>query len=157
MNVVMRNIDEIAPYSKNAKMHDQTQIDNVAESIKQYGWAQPIVVDKDGTVIIGHCRLLAARKLKLDKVPCVCMDDLTPEQVKELRIVDNKTNESKYDNNLLSMELQEIDLSAFDFDFGLEEDTSDIDIDEFFEEKETAKEKKTKKIQCPNCGEWFEV
>lgn len=63
MKVEMRALDTIKPYEKNAKKHDQTQIDNVAESIKQYGFVQPIVVDKDGVIVIGHCRALGAKKL----------------------------------------------------------------------------------------------
>ena len=101
MKVEMRALDSIKPYEKNAKKHDQTQIDNVAESIRQYGFVQPIVVDKDGIIVIGHCRALGAKKLGLKEVPCVCVDDLTTEQVNALRIVDNKTNESDWDLDLL--------------------------------------------------------
>lgn len=113
-------VKDIVPYEKNTKKHDDTQIDNVAESIKQYGFVQPLVVDKNNVVVIGHCRLLAAKKLKIAEVPCVCVDDLTEEQVKALRIVDNKSNESDWLNDILEMELPEVDLSAFDFDFGLD-------------------------------------
>lgn len=119
MKVEMRALDSIKPYEKNAKKHDQTQIDNVAESIRQYGFVQPIVVDKDGIIVIGHCRALGAKKLGLKEVPCVCVDDLTTEQVNALRIVDNKTNESDWDLDLLEQELPEVDLGAFIFDFGL--------------------------------------
>lgn len=102
MKVEMRALDSIKPYEKNAKKHDQTQIDNVAESIKQYGFVQPIVVDRDGIIVIGHCRALGAKKLGLKDVPCVCVDDLTPEQVNALRLVDNKSNESDWDFDLLA-------------------------------------------------------
>lgn len=113
-------VKDLIPYEKNTKKHDQTQIDNVAESIKQYGFVQPIVIDKNNVVVIGHCRLLAAKKLKKQEVPCVCVDDLTEEQVKALRIVDNKSNESDWLNDILELELPDVDLSAFDFDFGLD-------------------------------------
>ena len=89
MNVVYKKLREITPYDKNAKKHDKTQIANVAESIKQYGFVQPIVIDRDGVIVIGHCRALAAKKLGMKEVPCVCVDDLTPEQVNALRLVDN--------------------------------------------------------------------
>lgn len=121
MKVEMRALDSIKPYEKNAKKHDQTQIDNVAESIRQYGFVQPIVVDRDGVIVIGHCRALGAKKLGLKEVPCVCVDDLTPEQVNALRLVDNKSNESDWDFDLLADELPELDLSAFDFDWGLKD------------------------------------
>lgn len=124
MDVKNIPIGEIVPYARNAKKHDKRQIDNVAESIRQYGFVQPVVIDRDGVIVIGHCRVLAAKKLGMKAVPCVCVDDLTPEQVNALRLVDNKTNESDWDMDLLSMELPEIDLSAFDFDWGLTEDDS---------------------------------
>lgn len=69
MNIIMKSLGEITPYEKNAKKHDKTQINNVAESIKQYGFVQPIVIDKDGVIVIGHCRALAAKKLGLKEVP----------------------------------------------------------------------------------------
>ena len=113
-------VKDLIPYEKNTKKHDDVQINNVAESIKQYGFVQPIVIDKNNVVVIGHCRLLAAKKLKMADVPCVCVDDLTEEQVKALRIVDNKSNESDWLNDILELELPDVDLSAFDFDFGLD-------------------------------------
>lgn len=125
MKVEMRALDSIKPYEKNAKKHDQTQIDNVAESIRQYGFVQPIVVDKDGIIVIGHCRALGAKKLGLKEVPCVCVDDLTPEQVNALRLVDNKSNESDWDFDLLADELPDLDLDGFDFDWGLPEDETE--------------------------------
>lgn len=131
MNVIQKKLSEIAPYAKNAKKHDKTQIANVAESIKQYGFVQPVVIDKDGVIVIGHCRALAAKKLGMKTVPCVCVDDLTPEQVNALRLVDNKSNESPWDMDLLAEELPELDLSAFDFDWGLPENkTGEVVEDE---------------------------
>lgn len=131
MNIVQKPLSEITPYAKNAKKHDKTQIANVAESIKQYGFVQPIVIDRDGVIVIGHCRALAAKKLGMKTVPCVCVDDLTAEQVKALRLVDNKSNESDWDFDLLKDELPELDLSAFDFDWGISDDiTEEVDEDE---------------------------
>ena len=131
MQVVMKSLEEIHPYSKNAKKHDARQIKNVAESIKRYGFVQPIVVDKNNIIVIGHCRALAAKKLGIKEVPCVCVDDLTPEQVNALRLVDNKSNESDWDFDLLKDELPELDLSAFDFDWGISDDiTEEVEEDE---------------------------
>ena len=127
MNVKNMNIKDIRPYKNNAKKHDETQINNVAESIKQYGFVQPIVIDKDGVIVIGHCRALAAKKLGLKEVPCVCVEDLTEEQVKALRIVDNKSNESEWDFDILPDELAELDLSDFDFTFGIDDEEEDFD------------------------------
>lgn len=95
------NIQDIKPYENNAKKHDETQIKNVAESIKQFGFVQPIVLDKNNEIVIGHCRYEASKLLGLEEVPCVRVDDLTDEQVKKLRIVDNKANESPWDFDLL--------------------------------------------------------
>lgn len=130
MDIKNIKIGELTPYKKNAKKHDATQIANVAESIRQYGFVQPLVVDADNVVVIGHCRLLAAKKLKMAEVPCVCVDDLTPEQVNALRIVDNKSNESPWDFDLLGDELADIDLSGFDFDFGIDAPEEETEIAE---------------------------
>ena len=140
MEIIKKRILDIVPYAKNAKKHDKRQIDNVAESIKKYGFVQPIVIDKDNVVVIGHCRLLAAKQLKMKEVPCVCVEDLTEEQVKALRIVDNKSNESEWDFDILTDELAELDLSGFDFDFGIdgEEEETEIVEDEAPEVDEDA-------------------
>ena len=127
MQVVMKSLGEIQPYSKNAKKHDARQIKNVAESIKQYGFVQPIVVDSDGVIVIGHCRVLAAKKLGIKEVPCVCVDDLTPEQVNALRLVDNKSNESEWDFDFLKEELPLVDLSDFDFEWDLPADSECVE------------------------------
>ena len=94
----------------------------MAESIKQYGFVQPVVIDRDGVIVIGHCRVDAAKKLGMKTVPCVCVDDLTSEQVNALRLVDNKSNESEWDVDLLAEELPGLDLSAFEFDWGFDEE-----------------------------------
>ena len=130
MEITKRRLADIVPYAGNAKKHDKRQINNVAESIKQYGFVQPIVIDRDGVIVIGHCRALAAKKLGMEEVPCVCVDDLTPEQVNALRLVDNKSAEdgASWDFDLLKDELPELDLSAFDFDFSFPElDESEIE------------------------------
>lgn len=130
MDVVQRKLSEIVPYAKNAKKHDKKQIANVAESIKQYGFVQPVVIDRDGVIVIGHCRVEAAKKLGMKTVPCVCLDDLTPEQVNALRLVDNKSNESAWDFDLLAEELPGLDLSAFDFDWGISNDITEEVIED---------------------------
>lgn len=157
MNVKNINIKDIRPYENNAKKHDKTQINNVAESIKQYGFVQPIVIDKDGVIVIGHCRALAAKKLGLKEVPCVSVEDLTEEQVKALRIVDNKSNESEWDFDILPDELAELDLSDFDFDFGVEDEEETVTSEP--KEATGAVEYGTEdfsdekfECECPRCG-----
>ena len=156
MQIIQKKLADIVPYANNTKKHDETQIKNVAESIKKYGWVQPIVIDDDGTIVIGHCRALAAEKLGVEEVPCVVVSDLTEDEINALRIVDNKTNESPWDFDLLSAELPEIDLSDFEFDFNVPTDFTADMIDDFFDNVEP-KEKEPKKIQCPHCGEYFEI
>lgn len=133
MEITKRKLNEITPYSKNAKKHDKRQIANVAESIRQYGFVQPVVVDRDGVIVIGHCRVLAAQKLGMDEVPCVCVDDLTPEQVNALRLVDNKSNESEWDMDLLAEEIPGLDFSAFDFDWGLRDELNGSVVEDDYE------------------------
>src|SRR5574344_1555901 len=130
MEITNKRIADIIPYAANAKKHDKRQINNVAESIKQYGFVQPIVIDRDGVIVIGHCRALAAKKLGMEEVPCVCVDDLTPEQVNALRIVDNKSNESEWDFDILPDELADLDFSGFDFDWGISDDITEEVIED---------------------------
>ena len=133
MRIENRRLAELKPYRANAKKHDAAQVANVAESIRQFGFVQPVVVDRDGVIVIGHCRALAAEKLGVVEVPCVCVDDLPPEQVNALRLVDNKTNESPWDLDLLAAELPELDLSAFDFEWGLPDKLDDSVVEDNYE------------------------
>lgn len=116
MKIVYLPPQELVPYAKNAKKHSTKQIDNVALSIQKFGWRQPIVIDANKVIVIGHCRYEAAKKLGLDKVPCVSAEDLTEKQVRELRILDNKLNESEWDYLALNEDAVGLDFSEFDLD-----------------------------------------
>ena len=116
MEIISLPLAELQPYAKNAKKHSERQINNVALSIQKFGWKQPIVIDGNKVIIIGHCRYEAARKLGLERVPCVSAEDLTEEQVKELRILDNKLNESEWDYLTLNEDAMGLDFSEFDLD-----------------------------------------
>ena len=110
-------IEKIVPYEKNPRFNDNA-VDSVAESIKQFGWKQPIVVDKKGTVVVGHTRLKAAKKLGMKEAPIIYADDLTPDQVKAYRLADNKTNEiAEWDFDKLEMELDDINMNMEQFGF----------------------------------------
>lgn len=154
MNIVEKRLDELQPYENNPRKNDNA-VPYVAESIKRYGFKNPIIIDKDGVIVAGHTRYLASIELGLDIVPCIIADDLTEEQIKEFRLVDNKTSEfAGWDFTMLESELQELD---FDFDFQFPE-VSDIDIDSLFEDKEPEeKEEKRETIKCPHCGLYFEL
>ena len=153
-------LKNLKPYERNAKMHDETQIKNVMESIKQFGFAQPLVVDKNNVVIIGHCRLIAAKRLKLKTVPTLQMDDLNDDQVAKLRLLDNKLNESAWDFDILAEDIPELDFSDFDIDWGLPEniiDETDIIEDTVPDIPDTPKSKVGQLYQLGNhrliCGD----
>jgi hypothetical protein len=140
LNIVYKPIKELKPYKKNAKKHSKEQVEQIANSIKEFGFTQPVIVDKHNSVVAGHGRILGAKKAGLKQVPTVCLEDLTEEQIKAYRLVDNKLNESEWDTELLNTELQElwnigeVDMGQFDFD-----------IDALFSEDEpTEKEVKFK-------------
>ena len=109
-------IERPVPYKRNARKWDATAIQKVAESIKQFGFVQPIVCDKDDVIIIGHRRLAAARYLGMERVPVYVVTDLSPERVRALRIADNKTHEDgvTWDNIALGAEFMDLKISGFD-------------------------------------------
>lgn len=121
MEVVTRKLNEIKPYERNPRRNEEA-VDAVAASIKEFGFQQPIVVDKDGVIIAGHTRYKAAKRLGLKTIPVVVADELTDEQVRAYRLADNKTGElAEWDFNLLPAELDM--LSAFDMsEFGFADD-----------------------------------
>ena len=129
MNIKNLKVKDIKPYSRNAKKHDETQIKNVVESIKQFGFAQPLVVDKNNELIIGHCRLIAAKRLKMDEVPVLIMDNLSNEQVEKLRLLDNKLNESEWDFDLLAEDVPLLDFSDFEIDWGIDDILTEEEIE----------------------------
>lgn len=128
MTIEYLPVKQLHEYSRNAKKHPAEQVEHIANSIREFGFRQPLVIDKDNVLVIGHGRLLAATKLGLDSVPCVRADDLTDEQIKALRLADNKTNESEWDFDLLGGELDDIfDIDMSEFGFELEYDSTEID------------------------------
>lgn len=113
-------INSLKPYERNARKHNTYDVGEIAKSIDKYGFNDPIGIWGDDNIIVeGHGRLKAAKKLKMKEVPCIRLDHLTDEERREYAIVHNKTAElSEFDEELLSLELEELDLSDFDFDFG---------------------------------------
>jgi hypothetical protein len=114
-------VDKLIPYAKNARTHSDEQVAQIAGSIKEFGFNNPILVDKDNSVIAGHGRLMAARKLGMDKVPVVELQHLTESQRKAYVLADNRIAlNSGWDTSMLSLELQDlkddIDLSLLGFD-----------------------------------------
>lgn len=157
MKIIEKKITDLKEYENNPRNNDGA-VEAVAESIKQFGFKVPIIIDSDGVIVAGHTRRKAAEMLGLEKVPCIVADDLTPEKIKAFRLADNKTAElAGWDFAKLEEELSE--LTACDVDmskFGFNIDEESLDIDGFFENAEQ-KEKKPKTVVCPHCGEEFEV
>lgn len=119
IKIVYLNTNEIKPYEKNAKKHPDEQVRAIANSISEFGFKVPCVVEKDGTLICGHGRYLAAKALNLAKIPVIYANDLNKEQIKAFRLSDNKTAESAWDEDLLKEEIlniDDIDMASFGFD-----------------------------------------
>lgn len=126
MNVISVKVKDLKPYEKNPRKNDKA-VKYVAESIKQFGFKVPIVIDKDNVIIAGHTRYKASKKLGLLEVPCIIADDLTDEQVKAFRLADNKVSEySEWDYDILNLELSDLSMNmndfGFDLDFSIEEE-----------------------------------
>lgn len=155
MQIIKKNVSELVPYENNPR-HNDDAVEYVANSIEQFGFKVPIIIDKDNVIVAGHTRLKAAKKLGMEYVPCILADDLSDEQIRAFRLADNKVGElagwdfTKRDEELAK--ILDIDMSMFSF----KED--EFDINELFEKAETQeKEHKKKTITCPHCGETFEV
>lgn len=160
LNIVYKKISEINEYQNNPRINDKA-IEPVMESIKNFGFLVPIVLDKNDVIIAGHTRKKVAEKLHMETIPCIYAEYLTEEQVRAFRLADNKTAEfSQWDIEKLEKELSDImdiDMeSLFHFaDF----DTENIDVsdDDFLQQYESSQNKKNKMIVCPHCGKEFET
>ena len=120
MEIIEMNVKDLIPYEKNPRKNKDA-VEYVAKSIEEFGFRNPVIIDKDNVIVAGHTRVLAAKKLGIKVVPCIMADDLTPEQIKAFRLADNKTAEfAKWDLQLLNDELSNIlniDMEAFGFSF----------------------------------------
>jgi ParB-like chromosome segregation protein Spo0J len=154
-------IDRPIPYSRNPRKISDAAVAKVAGSLHEFGWRQPIVVDGEGVVVVGHTRLLAARKLGFQEVPVHVAVDLTPNQAKAYRLADNRVGEeSLWNDSLLKLELSDLremgaELSVLGFDdaelerYAIErDDEGPEDFEEFGEDLDT-------EHQCPQCGYRF--
>lgn len=153
MNIVNVNINDIIPYDKNPRFNDEA-VEYVANSIKEFGFKVPVVLDKNNVIVTGHTRIKACEKLGINEIPCIYADDLTEEQVKAFRLADNKVGEiAQWDYDLLNIELDDIlDINMNDFGFINEEISLDVNDDDFLQDTEITKSKE-KEIVCPHCGE----
>lgn len=127
MNILDMDIKDLKPYEKNPRKNENA-VEYVANSIKEFGFKVPIVVDKNNVIVAGHTRYKAAKKLGLKEVPVIIADDLTEEQVKAFRLADNKVGDfATWDNDLLEEELSDIlDLEMEDFGFSFDDDDPEV-------------------------------
>lgn len=134
IEIVMRKIGELKPYENNPR-HNDMAVDAVAASIQQFGFKNPVIIDKDGVIVAGHTRYKAAKKLEITDIPCISADDLSEEQIKAFRLADNKTAElAEWDEDLLGKEMQEIiniDMSQFGFSIGEDELGEEMQDDKY--------------------------
>lgn len=128
MEIIYKNIDELIPYENNPRLNDEA-VEYVKNSIKEFGFKVPVVIDKDNVIIAGHTRIKASKELGIKDIPCIIADDLTEEQVKAFRLADNKVAEkSMWDYTKLDEELDsvlDIDMSMFGFNIN----TDDVEIE----------------------------
>lgn len=148
-------INDIKPYKNNPRLNEDA-IPYVMNSIKEFGFKNPIILDKNNVIVAGHTRLESAKRLDMKEVPVIYADDLTEEQIKAFRLVDNKVAEkSLWDYTKLDEELDsilDIDMSMFDF-----ENLEETNLDDFFEDNDNKKEKESKLIECPYCHKPIEL
>ena len=117
MKIQEIDIEKLIPYARNSRTHSDDQVAQIAASIKEFGWTNPILVDGEAGIIAGHGRLAAARKLGLKKIPVIELSHLTPTQKKALIIADNKLAlNAGWDNDMLALEFEELNIEGFDLD-----------------------------------------
>lgn len=138
MEIINKKIEELKPYENNPRKNDSS-VEYVKNSIKEFGFKVPIVITKDGEIVTGHTRYKACKELGIKEIPCVIADDLTDEQIKAFRIADNKVSEkSSWDLDLLKTEfegLEDFDMTDFGFgDFEITMLENDIEPDEYDDE-----------------------
>lgn len=153
LQIERKKLEELKPYGNNAKEHTPEQVQKIADSIKQFGFKVPILVDAEGMIIAGHGRYYASKELGLDKVPVIVVNDLSESQIRAYRIMDNKVGESNWIQGLLKEELvtlqeEEVDISTLGFE--------EHDLKKLFKEEPLVVGNETEKlgkltITCPNC------
>lgn len=158
MQIIYKKLEELHPYKNNPRRNDKA-VNAVANSIKEFGFKVPAVIDKSGEIIAGHTRYKAAKKIGMKEIPCIIADDLTEEQIRAFRLADNKVGEmAGWDFDLLDEELEKmsyINMEQFGF---FDSGVSDEDIEKFFEESDKKKGGSNRKtVVCPYCGEKIEI
>lgn len=149
MKIEYKKIKELKPYENNPRFNDEA-VKYVKESIKQFGFKVPIIIDKNNVIVAGHTRLKASEELGLKEVPCIVADDLSEEQIKAFRLADNKVSEkSEWNYDMLDTELGDIlDINMEDFGF-LEQNIDWSSVDDL--SGETYEKPEHNMLECPSC------
>ena len=165
IEVKYRKVEDLIPYVNNSRKHSDEQVAQIASSIKEFGWTNPILIDGTNSIIAGHGRLMAARKLKMEEVPTIELSHLTDTQRKALVIADNKLAlNADWDTTLLTIELDDLLKDGFALDIlGFNEQEiktimSDVNFDAGSEEDQGKLDQLDPKwICCPHCGKEFDA
>jgi ParB-like chromosome segregation protein Spo0J len=143
-----RLVADLIPYAANSRTHSDAQVAQIAASIKEFGWTNPILIDDDNTIIAGHGRLLAARKLGMEEVPAIILDHLTKAQQRALVIADNQLAlNAGWDMNMLKAEIEDLSLEDFNLDLlGFDDKFLDSLNADAFEETRIAEEQSVEAV-----------
>jgi ParB-like chromosome segregation protein Spo0J len=151
---VLKPLKKLTPYINNARTHSNEQVEQIAYSIQEFGFTNPVLIDESGVIIAGHGRVMAAKQLSIEQVPCVILDGLSELQKRAYVLADNRIAENAaWNEALLKSELEELDLAGFDMDFAgfdidnIDIDTTDVDVNDNLNDDEYKQSK-----QCSNCG-----
>jgi ParB-like chromosome segregation protein Spo0J len=165
IDIEYKKTDTLIPYVNNSRTHDDAQVSQIAASIKEFGFTNPLLIDSEGGIIAGHGRLMAAKKLGMDEVPTILLDGLSDAQKKAYVIADNKLAlNAGWDMDLLAVEIEQ--LKELDFDIGLlgfDDDglatiLNEINFNPANEDEQGKLDQLNPKlIDCPHCGKVFDL
>ena len=164
MEIIYKKVQDLIPYVNNSRTHSEEQVNQIVASINEFGFTNPLLIDEKDSIIAGHGRLMASKKLGMEEVPCIVLEGLTEAQKKAYIIADNKMAlNAGWDFNLLSLELENLkeldfnlELTGFSVDEidGLLNTNEDIEDNDY--EEQDLKENNTQLHKCPECGCEFE-
>lgn len=165
LQITYRPIESLIPYARNSRTHSDAQVAQIAASIKEFGWTNPVLIDAEGGIIAGHGRVMAGRKLGIKEAPCIVLDNLTEAQRRAYVIADNKLAlNAGWDIELLKVELKDLDTEKFDLTltgFEIGELTTLFDEPNFApgteDDQGKLDELAPKMITCPHCGDEFDM
>jgi ParB family chromosome partitioning protein len=164
LQIEQKIVADLIPYATNSRTHSDAQVAQIAASIKEFGWTNPILIDGENTIIAGHGRLLAARKLGMDKVPAIVLDHLTKPQQRALVIADNQLAlNAGWDMDMLKAEIEQLNFDSFELallgfeDAKIDELLNGINFDAGTEDEQGQLDQLSPKmVICPKCQHEFD-